>query len=182
MDLLERTLKDNGNIYGGMAKTISSRLIDVRKDGIKSSLNAFQNQAHRLEDVVSVRGIRFINDSRATNVNAAWFALESQDKPVIWIAGGRDAGNDYTALIPLVREKVKTIICLARDCSNLKHQFRNVARQLYEATNMYHAVNLAYESGAPGDVVLLSPACPSFDLFDNYADRGNQFAYAAREL
>ncbi len=175
-------MKESGNIYSGMAKTISSRLFDVRKEGIKNSLNGFQNQVHRLEEVLHVRGILFINDSRATNVNAAWFALESQEKPVIWIAGGRDAGNDYSAVLPLIEKKVKTIVCLGSDCSNLRSQIQNTECPVYETQDMNHAVELAYKSGLPGDVVLLSPACPSFDLFENYADRGNQFKSAVRAL
>ncbi len=175
MDLLEKTLKERGNIYSGMARTISSRLIDVRKEGIKSSFNGFQNQAHRLEEVACIKGISFINDSKATNVNAAWFALESQMMPVIWIAGGQDAGNDYSQLFPLVRQKVKSIICLAADGTNLKQQFSHIKSPIMEAQNMIAAVNKAYELGRQGDVVLLSPACPSFDLFENYADRGDQF-------
>jgi len=175
MDLLEKTLRESGNIYSGMAKTIASRLIDVRKEGIKNSLNGFQNQAHRLEDVSRVRGIRFINDSRATNVNAAWFALESQEQPVIWIAGGRDADQDYSPLLPLAASKVKTMICLSADGANLISQFQRVVPAIYEACSMGTAVRMAYEMGSPGDIVLLSPACPSFDLFENFADRGDQF-------
>ncbi len=175
MDLLEKTLKESGNIYSGMAKSIASRLIDVRKEGIKNSLNGFQNQAHRLEDVACIRGIWFINDSRATNVNAAWFALETQEKPVIWIAGGRDAGHDYSPLLSLAAQKTKSLICLSADSSNLISQLQEVISSIYEVGSMEAAVNTAYELGDPGDVVLLSPACPSFDLFENYADRGNQF-------
>ncbi len=182
MNTLEKTLKESRNIYSGMAKTISSRLYDVRKEGIKNSLNGFQNQAHRLEEVSHVRGIQFINDSKATNVNAAWFALESQEKPVIWIAGGRDSGNDYSDLMPLVREKAKAIICLAQDCSNLKRQMKHAQLPIFETDKMSDAVNLAYANGKPGDVVLLSPACPSFDLFENYADRGKQYRTAVMDL
>ncbi len=175
MDLLEKTLKESGGNYAGMAKTIASRLFDVRKTGIKNSLNGFQNQAHRLEDVACIRGVRYINDSKATNVNAAWFALESQDKPVIWIAGGRDSGHDYSSLLPLVAKKVKTLICLSADGTNLISQMQKVMVSIYQTRSMERAVNMAYGLGDPGDTVLLSPACPSFDLFENFADRGNQF-------
>ncbi len=175
MDLLEKTLKESGNIYSGMATAIASRLIDVRKEWIKSSLNGFQNQAHRLEDVARIRGIRFVNDSRATNVNAAWFALETQDKPVIWIAGGRDAGYDYSPLLPLVAQKVKSLICLSADGTNLIRQMQRHISSIYHVRSMEAAVHTAYELGDPGDIALLSPACPSFDLFDNFVDRGDQF-------
>ncbi len=175
MDRLEKTLKESGGIYAGMAKSIASRLIDVRKEGIKNSLNGFQNQAHRLEEVACIRGVRFINDSKATNVNAAWFALESQDKPIIWIAGGRDSGHDYSSLLPLVAKKVKALICLSADGSNLVSQMQEAMACIYHVRFMEAAVNTAYRLADPGDNVLLSPACPSFDLFENYADRGNQF-------
>ncbi len=175
MDLFEKTLRESGNIYSGMAKTIASRLVDVRKEGIKNSLNGFQNQAHRLEEVTRIRGIHFINDSRATNVNAAWFALETQDKPVIWIAGGRDSDQDYASLLPLVAQKVKSLICLSADGANLTGQMQQVLSAIYPVSSMEAAVNKAYDLGKPGDVVLLSPACPSFDLFENFADRGDQF-------
>ncbi len=178
MNTLEQTLRSRENIYSGMAETIASRLYDVRKEGIKDSLSGFLNQVHRLEEVTTVRGISFINDSRATNVNATWYALESMQRPVIWIAGGQDNGNNYDELKDLVEEKVKAIICLGADNSNIRSYFQNKVDLLIETTDISEAVHAAYGLGQPGDIVLLSPACASFDLFDNYAERGERFKQA----
>ncbi len=182
MNTLEQTLTERKNICNGMAGTIAGRLIDVRKQGIKESLDGFQNIPHRLEDVATVRGIQFINDSKATNLNALWYALESMRSPVIWLAGGQDPGNDYSIVAPLVKEKVKAMICLGVDNANVVRFFRDITQPIFETREMHVAVNIAYELGDPGDVVLLSPACASFDLYDNYADRGSQFKKAIYEL
>ncbi len=182
MNTIEKALTERKNIYNGMAGTISGRLIDVRKQGIKESLDGFQNIAHRLEEVATVRGIQFINDSKATNLNALWYALESMHSPVIWLAGGQDPENDYSIVAPLVQEKVKAMICLGADNSNIVRFFQDIIQPVFEAREMHAAVNIAYELGDPGDVVLLSPACASFDLYDNYADRGARFKKAVYEL
>jgi UDP-N-acetylmuramoylalanine--D-glutamate ligase len=137
---------------------------------------------HRLEKVLSVRAMEFINDSKATNVNSTWYALECMNKPVVWIAGGVDKGNDYTALYSLVESKVKVLICLGKDNSKLKASFNGMVPLILEASSMEEAVGLAYECGDKGDVVLLSPACASFDLFQNYEDRGKQFKECVRNL
>ncbi len=178
MNTLEQALKSRENIYSSMAETIASRLYDVRKEGIKDSLSGFQNIAHRLEEVATVRGICFINDSKATNVNATWYALESMHRSVIWIAGGQDNGNNYEALKGVVKDKVKTLICLGADNSNISSYFRDKVDLILETADMADAVQAAYSLGQPGDTVLLSPACASFDLFDNYADRGKRFREA----
>ena len=178
MNTLEQALKSRENIYSSMAETIASRLYHVRKEGIKDSLSGFLNQTHRLEEVATVRGISFINDSKATNVNATWYALESMHRPVIWIAGGQDNGNNYGVLKDLVERKVKAIICLGADNSNIRSYFKDKVGLLLETTDIGEAVHAAYGLGQPGDIVLLSPACASFDLFDNYAERGKRFKEA----
>ncbi len=178
MNTLEQALRRRENICSSMAETIASRLYDVRKERIKDSLSGFHNQAHRLEEVATVRGISFINDSKATNVNATWFALESMHHPVIWIAGGQDNGNNYEALKDVVEEKVKAIICLGADNSNISSYFKDKVNLILETADIADAVQAAYSLGQPGDIVLLSPACASFDLFDNYAERGKRFREA----
>ncbi len=175
MNTLESALVGKRNIYSDMAEGIGSRLYDMRKENIRESLGGFQSTAHRLEEVTSVRGIRFINDSRATNVNATWFALESMCRPVIWIAGGKNEDMDFSPLIPLVKEKVSTLICLGKDNELLKQVFRPHVSVIIDTHLMEAAVEAAYRTGRPGHVVLLSPACPSFDLFENYADRGEKY-------
>jgi len=182
MDILELSLKGRHNIYNSMASGISARLLDIRKDVIREGLSDFQNVEHRLEPVGFVRGLEFINDSKATNVNSTWYALESMNKPVIWIVGGQDKGNDYSGLIELVHNKVKAIICLGKDNSRLLETFGHLVPVLMETQSVKDAVKAAYLVGAPGDVVLLSPACASFDLFENFEDRGRQFKQAVYDL
>ncbi len=182
MNSIEKKLVRERNIYSGIAETIASNFPDLRKEAIKESLVGFPNVAHRLEEVATIKGISFINDSKATNVNACWFALESMNRPVIWIAGGQDTGNDYSAIRELAAEKVKALICLGRDNTNLVRSFKRTIGVPLELDNMKEAVNIAYCIASPGDVVLLSPACPSFDLFENYADRGKCFREAVLEL
>ncbi len=182
MTLEELALKGKHNIYNSMAAGIAGQLLHIRKEVIRESLSDFQGIEHRLEPVLKVRGIEFINDSKATNVNSTWYALESMNKKVVWIAGGIDKGNDYSALDQLVREKVRAIVCLGTDNSKLKGAFYGAVPTVVEASSMPEAVRSAYYLAKKDDIVLLSPACASFDLFENYEDRGRQFKYCVREL
>ncbi len=182
MDILELGLKGRHNIYNSMASGIAARLLDIRKEVIREGLSDFQNIEHRLEPVAYVRGIEFINDSKATNVNSTWFALESMSKPVIWIVGGQDKGNDYSGLAVLVQKKVKAIICLGKDNSRIIEAFGNMNGVIIETHSAHDAVKAAYQAGSPGDVVLLSPACASFDLFQNFEERGKEFKQAVYDL
>jgi UDP-N-acetylmuramoylalanine--D-glutamate ligase len=175
-------LQGNPNIYGSMAANIGPRIHEIRNDFIKHCFSDFQGIEHRLEHVANVHGIEFINDSKATNVNSTWFALESINKPVIWITGGIDKGNDYNALLPLVRKKVKAIICLGADNFQVQSFFAELNIPMTDTASMQEAVELAYFAGQIGDVVLLSPACPSFDLFQDYEDRGDRFKEMVRNL
>ena len=175
MNTPECTFTERLNIYSSMAEGVASRLYELRKQGIRDSLNGFDKLAHRLEDIATVRGISFINDSKATNVNASWYALESINRPVIWIAGGQDNGNDYRVLKELVNKKVKALICIGHDNTRIMDHLKNDIDIIIEAPDMAYAVESAYSLGRPGDAVLLSPACASFDRFDNYAARGNAF-------
>ena len=182
MTLEELALQGRHNLYNSMAAGIAARLVDIRKESIRQSLSDFQNVDHRLEYVAKVHGMEFINDSKATNVNSTWFALESIDKPVIWIAGGVDKGNDYSKLYEMVAKKVKSLICLGSDNSTIIEAFSDKVKSLYDTHSIEQAVLVAYSIGKPGDIVLLSPACASFDLFENYEDRGNQFKKAVKSL
>jgi UDP-N-acetylmuramoylalanine--D-glutamate ligase len=182
MTLQEMALVGKHNVYNSMAAAIAARLLDIRKESVQQSLTEFQGVKHRLEYVATIRGIDFINDSKATNINSTWYALENSNKPVIWIAGGQDKGNDYAALLPLVQEKVKAIICLGLDNSRIKEAFANHVGGIIETRSANEAVSYAYQLGQKGDAVLLSPACASFDLFKNYEDRGNQFRTAVLNL
>ncbi|MFO7722496.1 MAG: UDP-N-acetylmuramoyl-L-alanine--D-glutamate ligase [Bacteroidales bacterium] len=182
MYLEKLALQGRHNTCNSMAAGIAAVLMKVRKDSLRESLSDFQNVEHRLEFVVRVHGVEFINDSKATNVNSAWYALECQTKPVIWIAGGVDKGNDYAVLQPLVKEKVKGMVCLGKDNGRLVQTFGKEVPVMTESLSMIDAVKQAYLMANDGDVVLLSPACASFDLFENYEDRGRQFKSAVREL
>ena len=177
MTLKEMALSGRHNAYNSMAAAIAARLLDIRKERIKESLSDFQGVEHRLERVATIRGIEFINDSKATNINSTWYALENANHPVIWICGGQDKGNDYSALQPLVAEKVKAIICLGVDNSRIIESFSDVCNTIFETQNMEDAVKMSYRLGEKDDTVLLSPACASFDLFNNFEDRGTQFKY-----
>ena len=165
-----------------MAAAISSRILDLSKEVIRDSLIDFKNVEHRLERVIKVHGIEFINDSKATNVNSTWYALESMTKPTIWIAGGVDKGNDYSILLSLVKEKVKAIVCLGQQVDSIKNAFSEKGIEIYFVSNMKEAVNCSYSLGNKGDAVLLSPACASFDLFENYEHRGFEFKKSVRNL
>ena len=182
MTLEQLALQGKHNTYNSMASGIAAKLENIRKETIKSSLSDFDQIEHRLEKVSKVRGVRFINDSKATNVNSTWFALESIRNPIVWIVGGVDKGNDYSSLIPLVKEKVKAIICLGIDNKKLRETFEPHVEFMTETTLMDDAVEKSFYLGVPGDVVLLSPACASFDLFNNYEDRGNRFKRAVQDL
>ncbi|MDO9512657.1 MAG: UDP-N-acetylmuramoyl-L-alanine--D-glutamate ligase [Bacteroidales bacterium] len=182
MTLENLALQGRHNQCNSMAAGIASRILEVRKPKIKESLSDFQNVEHRLEYVANVHGIEFINDSKATNVNSTWFALESMTKTIIWIAGGKDKENDYAPLLELVKLKVKAMICLGVDNSKLRSTFADSVDTIYETTSAEEAVALAYRLGEKGDVVLLSPACASFDLFANYEERGDKFKHAVKRL
>ncbi len=182
MSIYELALQGKHNVYNSMAASIAARVLEVRKDAIRESLMDFRALEHRLESVVKVHGVDFINDSKATNVNSTWYALESMDKPVIWIAGGVDKGNDYSQLTELVRKKVKAVICLGTDNRKLHDAFSRNVDLMVNTQSMVEAVRMAYHLSNPGDVVLLSPACASFDLFRNYEDRGWQFKLAVKAL
>lgn len=182
MTIEQLALQGKHNVYNSMAASLAASIVDIRKELIRESLEDFENVEHRLEFVASINGIEFINDSKATNVNSAWYALESMQKPVVWIVGGQDKGNDYNELVDLVKEKVKAIVCLGVDNSKIVSAFKNVVEAIVETQSATDAVNASYKLGKKGDVVLLSPACASFDLFQNYEDRGMQFKRAVRSL
>ena len=182
MSIFELALQGKHNLYNSMASGIAARILDIRKETIRESLADFQNAEHRLEFVNTVHGIDFINDSKATNVNSTWYALESMQKPIIWIAGGVDKGNDYNMLSEMVKEKVKAIICLGTDNKKIKKAFAGIVTDFIETATANDAVKAAYKLGKKGDVVLLSPACASFDLFKNYEERGRKFKDAVRAL
>ena len=170
------------NVKNAMAASTVANLLKIRKQTIRDSLENFQGVEHRLEQVLRINKVQYINDSKATNVNATYFALESMDSPTIWIAGGEDKGNDYKELFPFVNEKVKAIICLGVDNKKLMSTFGNMVDIIIETQFMSEAVKIAYKIAESGDNVLLSPACASFDLFENYEDRGRQFKEAVRNL
>ena len=170
------------NLKNTMAASLVANLVGIRKESIRESIKNFQGAPHRLENVLKIHHVQYINDSKATNVNATYYALDSMTTPVIWIVGGVDKGNDYRELMPLVREKVKAIVCLGMDNTPIKEAFGNVADLLVETYAMSEAVKVAYKIAERGDTVLLSPACASFDLFENYEDRGNQFKEAIKNL
>ena len=175
-------IKGRHNVKNAMAATMAAQLLQVRKESIKESLADFEGAEHRLENVGKVSDVYFINDSKATNVNATFYALECMDKTTVWIVGGVDKGNDYTDLLPLVREKVSAIVCLGLDNQKIKDTFGNVVDIIVETAGAEEAVKVSKKLANKGDVVLLSPACASFDLFKNYEDRGRQFKKAVRNL
>ncbi|MBC2844461.1 UDP-N-acetylmuramoyl-L-alanine--D-glutamate ligase [Winogradskyella flava] len=176
------TLEGKHNIKNAMAASTVAHLLKIRKQTIRESLENFQGVEHRLEHVLKINKVQYINDSKATNVNATYFALESMDAPTVWIVGGVDKGNDYKELFPFVNEKVKAIICLGVDNEKLFKAFGNMVDVIIETQYMSEAVKIAYKVADAGDNVLLSPACASFDLFENYEDRGRQFKNAVRNL
>jgi UDP-N-acetylmuramoylalanine--D-glutamate ligase len=182
INMEEISLRGIHNTYNSMAAAVVASLLDVRKETIRESLCNFQNAEHRLEYVNRVNGVEYINDSKATNVNSAWYALESMEKPVVWIAGGVDKGNNYKELKSLVKEKVKYIICLGLDNIKIHQAFHDDVDMIINTGSAKEAVHVASRLAEKGDCVLLSPACASFDLFENYEDRGRQFKEAVRNL
>jgi len=182
MGISTLALKGKHNTKNAMAAAMTVSLLKVRKDTIRESLEDFEGAEHRLEFVLKINGVQYINDSKATNVNAAFYALDSMQSPTVWIVGGVDKGNDYLDLMPLVREKVKAIICLGVDNQKIIQTFHNVVDLIVETAGAEEAVKVAYKIAEKGDSVLLSPACASFDLFENYEDRGKKFKKAVREL
>ncbi len=182
MSLDDLSLRGKHNIYNSMAAGIAGRVLDIRKDVIRQSLSDFQGVEHRLEHVLKIHGVDYINDSKATNVNSVWYALESMTNPTIWIVGGTDKGNDYSELYDLVKEKVKAIVCLGVDNAKILKAFQGMIPTMVETHSMQEAVQTCYKLAKNGDTVLLSPACASFDLFENYEDRGRQFKAYVREL
>jgi UDP-N-acetylmuramoylalanine--D-glutamate ligase len=182
MDTEHIALEGKHNMKNAMAATSVARLMQIRKATIRESLSDFQGVEHRLEKVLKIQNVQYINDSKATNVNATFFALDSMNTPTVWIVGGVDKGNDYNELMSLVRENVKAIICLGVDNKKIIDAFGNVVDMMVEVSNMNDAVRMAHRLAEKGDTVLLSPACASFDLFENYEDRGRQFKQAVKNL
>ena len=182
METSNIALEGKHNMKNAMAATSVANILRIRKQTIRESLSNFQGVEHRLEKVLKIHNVQYINDSKATNVNATFFALDSMNTPTVWIVGGVDKGNDYAELMPLVHEKVKAIICLGVDNKKIIDAFGNVVDMMVEVDNMRDAVNTARHIAEKGDTVLLSPACASFDLFENYEDRGNQFKREVRNL
>tara|TARA_B100000900_G_scaffold380509_1_gene366275 strand:+ start:210 stop:1529 length:1320 start_codon:yes stop_codon:yes gene_type:complete len=182
MNIQDLALQGKHNLFNSMAAAVAARVLEVKDSVIRQSMIDFQNIEHRLEHVVTIHGIDFINDSKATNINATWFALESMNKKIVWIAGGVDKGNDYEKLNSLVKSKVKSIICLGKNNKNLIDSFSNQVENIVHALNMKDAVRQSYNIANSGDVVLLSPSCASFDLFENFEDRGLQFKQQVRSL
>ena len=182
MSILELALQGRHNVYNSMAAGIAARVLEVRNETIRESLSDFQNVEHRLERVATGNGVEFNNDSKATNVNSTWVALESMEKPVIWIVGGTDKGNDYSTLQDLVKSKVKAIVCLGKDNTPIHKAFAHLDKPMVDTESAAAAVQQGYDLAEAGDIVLLSPACASFDLFENYEDRGRKFKAAVRTL
>ena len=180
--LKELALGGRHNVYNSMAAAIAAKVMDIDNESIRNGLSTFQEVEHRLEKVLSIGDVLYINDSKATNVDAAWYALECQTRPVVWIVGGTDKGNDYSSLLPLAKDKVKAMICMGLDNSKFHASFEGVVPEIHDVTSAKDAVELAHKLAAAGDVVLLSPCCASFDLFKNYEDRGRQFKEAVRKL
>ncbi len=182
MGITSLALQGKHNVKNSMAAAMTAQLLKVRKQTIRESLEDFEGAEHRLEHVLKINGVQYINDSKATNINATFYALDSMKNPTVWIVGGVDKGNDYFELMPLVREKVKAIICLGTDNQKIRQTFDSVIDLIVETSGAEEAVKVAYKIADKGDVVLLSPACASFDLFENYEDRGRQFKQAIRQL
>jgi UDP-N-acetylmuramoylalanine--D-glutamate ligase len=182
MTIHDFALKGRHNTYNSMAAAIAGKILNIRKEVIRESLADFKGVEHRLEPVITVCGINFINDSKATNVNSTWYAIECMENNIIWIVGGVDKGNDYSELFPVVKKKVKAIVCLGKDNKKIIEAFKDKVATIVETTSMEEAVRSSYYLAKKGETVLLSPACASFDLFKNYEDRGRQFKQAVRNL
>ena len=179
---LEFPFSGRHNLLNAMAAATIGDLLSIKKDSIRESLTHFKGAPHRMENVLTIQKVKYVNDSKATNINATYFAVESVDTPLIWIVGGVDKGNDYEVLLPLIRRKAKAIICLGVDNSKLRAAFEGTSDVFIETESMTEAVKIAHKLAEPKDTVLLSPACASFDLFKNYEDRGDQFKNAVRNL
>ncbi|WP_313216742.1 UDP-N-acetylmuramoyl-L-alanine--D-glutamate ligase, partial [Soonwooa sp.] len=175
MKIEELSLMGKHNVANSLAASIAGKLLNISNESIRNSLMTFHGVEHRLENVAEVHGVRYINDSKATNVNATYFALESMKQPTIWIVGGKDKGNDYTEIEELVKKKVKAIVCLGIDNQKIIDFFKNDKEQIYDTSSMEDAVKICSQLAEEGDTVLLSPCCASFDLFNGYEDRGNKF-------
>ena len=182
MLISQLALKGRHNAYNSLAAAVVGQALEIKNETIREALMDFKNVEHRLEKVATVRGVEFINDSKATNVNAAWFALESMEKPTVWIAGGTDKGNDYTMLNELVKDKVRVIVCLGVDNSKIHAAFGKDVDLIINTTSAQEAVQVAFKFAKPNECVLLSPACASFDLFKNYEERGRLFKAAVKNL
>lgn len=182
MSVYDFALKGKHNQYNTMAACLATTIMDISKEKIRDAIQYFQSLEHRMEPVATIRGVEFINDSKATNVNSTWYALESMTKPTILILGGVDKGNDYSLIADLVKEKVKAIICLGTDNRKIHEAFGNIISPIVNTGSAFEAVHAAFHFSEKGDVVLLSPACASFDLFKNYEDRGKQFKEAVKDL
>lgn len=182
MFLNELSLQGKHNIYNSMAAAITGKVLNIENNILRESLSTFKGVEHRLEKVLKVKNVLYINDSKATNVNSAWYALESMNTPVVWIAGGKDKGNDYEPLYELVKDKVRVLICLGADNSKLHKCFGGMVAEIHDARSAEEAVSIAYQKALPGETVLLSPACASFDLFKNYEERGRLFKEAVSKL
>jgi len=182
MSIFDLSLRGQHNYYNNMAAGIAGNFMELRKDAIRDAMANFVNIEHRLEFVANVGGIEFINDSKATNINSAWYALDTMKKPIVWVAGGHDKGAEFEVLQPLVRNKVKAIVCLGIDNRKIHEAYSNLVDVIINTDNAKDCVEMAYRLARSGDVVLLSPACASFDLFKNYEDRGSQFKYFVQQL
>lgn len=182
MSIHDLSLKGKHNVQNSLASGIASKILEIRNESIRESLSDFKNVEHRLEFVAKVNGIEFINDSKATNVNSTWYALESMESKTVWIVGGVDKGNDYESLIPLVKDSVSAIVCLGSDNAKIIEAFADVVDEIIETDTAYKAVIEGYRLAKKDQTVLLSPACASFDLFESYEDRGKQFKNAVRNL
>ncbi|MBL6962708.1 MAG: UDP-N-acetylmuramoyl-L-alanine--D-glutamate ligase [Bacteroidetes bacterium] len=182
IDMNILSLVGKHNRYNSMAASTAACALELKDDVLRSSLSTFQNIEHRLEFIAKIQGKEFVNDSKATNLNAVWYALESMNKKVIWIVGGIDKGNNYDEIIPLVKEKVRGIICLGVDNKKILEAFSDEIEMIFETTSMSDAVEIGFRMAIPGEVILLSPGCASFDLFKNYEDRGDQFKNAVKNL
>ena len=182
MYIRELALGGKHNVYNSMAAAIAAKVMDIDNETIRHSLATFQAVEHRLEKVLSIKDVLYINDSKATNVDAAWYALECQTRPVVWIVGGKDKGNDYTCLLPLAKEKVKAMVCMGVDNHKFHDSFTDIVPVIKDVKSAEEAVKVASSLASAGDVVLLSPCCASFDLFKSYEDRGRQFKEAVRNL
>lgn len=175
MDIAELSLQGNHNVANSLAASIAGKLLNISNDSIRNSLMTFQAVPHRLEKVAEINGVQYINDSKATNVNATYYALESMTRPTIWIVGGKDKGNDYEEIADLVKKKVKAIVCLGLDNKKIIDFFKDKKEHIYDTSSMEECIKVCKSLARKGDTVLLSPCCASFDLFENYEDRGDQF-------